>query len=389
MTKSLLTVILFCCCLNPWGEQPANKQEKLKPPFVKGMVIDFVTRSPINGARLSIEGTKWETYTDHKGEFELEEWKPGTYSVRITHAGYKPLLCKNFQMREGGLYASFVLKVGSPNDKPLVRDDRPLGQFVIDEDAEPIERIEPVYPESALRDKVEGTVLLNVYVNEEGEVVTAWVGQGVRDDLNRAAMEVIQYFKFKPAKVRGRPVGVPVTIPFTFKLADRSTAFPLKLAEGALTAEDIASALDYLGVHMYRFTYELPYKHKLTLSLDKYLDGKLKDSKSTRIGTSQPGKHDIAIFKYEKSDSIQFTVKVAAGSGVYKSITFGKISVKGFPSTVWSPFSNVQMQSGIKAPFSAFILSSEGVRVTPREPLESIVSKNKFVIVASVELQLE
>lgn len=61
--------------------------------------------------------------------------------------------------------------------------------------------------------------MLLVQVNEEGDVLAANITEGVRDDLNRAALEAVQFFKFKPAKVKGKPVAVAVPVPIDFKLA--------------------------------------------------------------------------------------------------------------------------------------------------------------------------
>jgi len=390
MNNIVFILALLCCYLIPWQGQSATAiaQRQEVQPFFKGVVFDFVTKAPIRGAKVEVEGTQLRATSDEKGEFEIRGWTPGVYTIRVTHPEYKPLIRKNWEIHKGGVHAGLVLKSGTPNDKPLVVDMRPRGQFVIDEDAEPIERREPVYPESALKDKTEGTVLLWVSVNEEGEVPYAWVSEGVREDLNRAALETVQHFKFKPAKVKGKPVAVMVTIPFVFKLADKSSSFPLELTGGPLTNEDILSALNYLGVQMYRFTYRLPFKHQLRLSLDQYLDGKLKDSKSTRVGTSPPGLHNVTLFKYVKEDSVQFTVRIGAGADV-GSITFDKISMKGFPSVAWFPLLGAQMQSGTKTPFCALVLNPWGMQLAVREPLENIISKNKLVVVAAVELRLE
>jgi TonB family protein len=335
-----------------------------------------------------VEGTKWQAQTDEQGKFEPLTLMPGTYTIRVTHPQYKPLICKNFKIEKGGVYAGFELKKGSPNDEPVVRDDRPLGQFVIDEDAEPIIKVEPVYPESALRDRIEGTVSLNVYVSESGEVLNAWVAQGVRDDLNHAALDAIQNFKFKPAMVKGKPVSVPITIPFNFKIADKSSEFPLNQANGSLTNDDIVSALNYLGIQMYRFSYEIPFKHRVSYSLERYIDGKRLNFENTGYGATQPGKCNITLFKYIKTDSVLFTLRLVTG-GYIRAFNFSRYSVGGYPSSSWIPFPNLHIQSGRKVPVCVYVLSQGALSVKPDEPLESIISKNNLVFVVSAELRLE
>jgi len=63
--------------------------------------------------------------------------------------------------------------------------------------------------------------------------------------------------------------------------------------------------------------------------------------------------------------------------------------VGGYPSSAWIPFPNLHIQSYKKVPVCALVLSQGTLRVTPDEPLESIISKNKLVFVISAELVLE
>jgi hypothetical protein len=201
-------------------------------------------------------------------------------------------------------------------------------------------------------------------------------------------MEAIQYFKFKPAKVKGKPVEVMVTVPFNFKLADKSTEFPVSQASGPLTNDDIVSALDYLGIQTYRFSYEIPFKHRVSYSLERYIDGQRANFENTGYGATQPGKCNITLFKYIKADSVLFTLRLVTG-GYIRVFNFSRYSVAGFPSSSWIPFPNLRMQSEKKVPVCAYVLTQGALGVKFDEPLESIISKNKLVFVVSAELQLK
>ncbi len=61
-----------------------------------------------------------------------------------------------------------------------------------------IKRVEPIYPQSALRDKVEGTVRLVVTIRADSSATSARVMKGVREDLDSAAMEAVKLWKFVP-----------------------------------------------------------------------------------------------------------------------------------------------------------------------------------------------
>ena len=75
----------------------------------------------------------------------------------------------------------------------------------------------PVYPPLALRQKISGTVILLVLVDENGNVKETKVNRGV-DALNDAAIKAIQNSKFKPPTKNGVPVKMWTTITVPFKI---------------------------------------------------------------------------------------------------------------------------------------------------------------------------
>lgn len=76
-----------------------------------------------------------------------------------------------------------------------------------------------VYPEIAQEAGIEGTVIVQAYVNEFGKVTECVILKGVPNTgLDEAAIAAIMKTKFKPAKQRDRNVGVYISIPVIFKL---------------------------------------------------------------------------------------------------------------------------------------------------------------------------
>lgn len=76
------------------------------------------------------------------------------------------------------------------------------------------------YPLEARKAGIEGRVLINVQVDESGEVVKMEVLRGVDVEagLEKAAMDAIQKLAFQPALQRDKPVKVWVTVPVRFSL---------------------------------------------------------------------------------------------------------------------------------------------------------------------------
>ena len=79
--------------------------------------------------------------------------------------------------------------------------------------------IRPVYPEIAQEAGIEGTVVIQAFVDKKGKVTDTVVLKGIPNTgLNEAAMTAIEKTRFKPAKQRDRAVGVWISIPVNFRL---------------------------------------------------------------------------------------------------------------------------------------------------------------------------
>lgn len=94
------------------------------------------------------------------------------------------------------------------------------GPRVITSDISPpvlIHRIEPVYPETARRVRLTGTVTLKAVISETGDVERVEVLRGATF-LTEAAVDAVRQWKYRPALMDGRPVSVYFTVVVTFRL---------------------------------------------------------------------------------------------------------------------------------------------------------------------------
>ena len=91
--------------------------------------------------------------------------------------------------------------------------------YAFDEPPVLIKFVNPKYPDLARQAGIEGTVLLNVLVGDDGKVLQVSVIQSdVTPAMEKAAIEASKLFMFKPAKQRTVPVKARVAIPIRFKL---------------------------------------------------------------------------------------------------------------------------------------------------------------------------
>ncbi len=79
-----------------------------------------------------------------------------------------------------------------------------------------VHRVEPVYPAEARKDRLEGTIALDIVVGRDGSVLSMHPLNGP-DVLARAAMDALRWWKFEPYRVNREPVAVETTVAVEFK----------------------------------------------------------------------------------------------------------------------------------------------------------------------------
>jgi len=83
----------------------------------------------------------------------------------------------------------------------------------------PIEKVDPQYPQSAIRENIDGEVILYAIIRKDGSVDSIQLVHGIDPQLDHNAMEALARWKFRPAARDGNPVDVEavVYIPFRFR----------------------------------------------------------------------------------------------------------------------------------------------------------------------------
>lgn len=74
------------------------------------------------------------------------------------------------------------------------------------------------YPEMAKRAGIEGRVVVQFIVNEEGKVENPQVIRGIGGGADEEALKVVKQAKFKPGMQQGEPVPVQYSLPIFFRL---------------------------------------------------------------------------------------------------------------------------------------------------------------------------
>ena len=209
---------------------------------ITGRVYNARGGMPLAGASVTVVGTSLGAATGPDGTFTLDGMDPGTAQVRVTAAGFRPLVV--------------VPEVGVPLEVGLVPENH-VGFMQRMEDArremreareraaetdpdspeapEIFEVVEEmprlvggleglqrsvVYPPEARAEGVEGKVFVQFVVGETGAVEEAQAVRCPDERLCEAALAAVRAARFQPGMQRGRPVKVRFTLPVDFKLPD-------------------------------------------------------------------------------------------------------------------------------------------------------------------------
>ena len=104
----------------------------------------------------------------------------------------------------------------------LIEDDGPPADFVaVEKEPQIVKKVEPKYPELAMRAGLEGKVWVKIWVDKEGKVKQVVVMKSDAEIFNEPAVEAAKQFVFTPAYMNNGPVSVWVSVPFKFRLAER------------------------------------------------------------------------------------------------------------------------------------------------------------------------
>lgn len=116
-------------------------------------------------------------------------------------------------------FASILLAIGGVAPGALHAGPAPADPLVADGEPQVSIWDYPVYPPDALRQKIEGKVVVRAVVNAEGDVTTARVIAPVDPRLDTAAVEAVKGWKFTPGLDYGQPVAYSMDVPIRFSIA--------------------------------------------------------------------------------------------------------------------------------------------------------------------------
>jgi TonB family protein len=159
------------------------------------------------------------------GEYEFEVIKPGfeTYDIPQVTLDSGRDFSQAVMLKVGGI-TERVQVTPENSDKAAVTDranDKPsrirVGGNI--EAAKLINKVQPVYPESAKSAGVQGTVVLHAVIGVDGRPLSLRVINGQVDpDLAKSAVEAVVQWRYTPTLLNGEPIEVDTTIQVNYTL---------------------------------------------------------------------------------------------------------------------------------------------------------------------------
>jgi TonB family protein len=208
-------------------------------------VLDERSGAPLSQVQVYIAGGYQGTLTARSGSFEIRDVPAGTYELRAERVGLT-LGSREITVPEGGTAeVTFELSAqaiglaeirsdGSPGapapSTPPTRvrlREVPGGAVVftpmtvhpqVANVAEVQEALRREYPATLRNAGIGGSVIVNLFVDADGRVQNKVIERSSRNDqLDQAALTIVNEMRFSPAQNRDQRVAVWVTLSLTFQ----------------------------------------------------------------------------------------------------------------------------------------------------------------------------
>ncbi len=100
-------------------------------------------------------------------------------------------------------------------------EEEPPDFVAVEKEPAIVKRVEPKYPEIALRAGLEGTVYVKMWVDKEGKVRKVVILKSDAEIFNQPAHDAAMLWVYTPALMQKGPVSVWVAVPFKFRLSNK------------------------------------------------------------------------------------------------------------------------------------------------------------------------
>ena len=161
-----------------------------------------------------------------------------------------------------------------------------IEEVKVDEMPMPTKQVNPVYPDSARRNNIEGLILVTALVAEDGSIKEVKIknNESGSTELATAAMKAALDWQFKPATVNKKPVEVYITIPFNFKLSNEKQ--DKQTSADFVPVDEQPIPIKQVNPHYPELARRAGVEGTVWLKVLVGIDGKVKDTKLMRLSSN-------------------------------------------------------------------------------------------------------
>jgi TonB family protein len=203
--------------IEKFAEGAVKVKDAIKPPKLVKMVQP---KYPEEASKAGVEGVViLQARTDVEGKVKdvmVLRSVPALDQAAIDAVKawvYEPLMIDG-QPKEAVF--TTTVRFALDGKKPTGQEEKPekTGEVLV---PTLIKKVDPVYPEAAAKAGIQGIVLLEATMDEQGNVVKVRVLKSV-PELDQAAIDALKQWKYEPMIIEGKPKGVVFTVTIRFAL---------------------------------------------------------------------------------------------------------------------------------------------------------------------------
>ncbi len=181
-----------------------------------GTITKEKTGEPVAGVKVMLTGTSIAAATDKEGNYYLVQVPPGKYELQALKDGFNTVITHDV--------AIAVMK-STKVDMKLTPVKESIEEKFVEYDKPPqpdggFKAIQSnlAYPGKAKNAGVEGRVVVNIHIDEYGNVTEAEILKSLDSACDESAINAMKSVMWEPAKKDGKPVSVWIGVPVVFKL---------------------------------------------------------------------------------------------------------------------------------------------------------------------------
>ncbi len=251
-------------------DEAVLRETNLTPAEYGRLLIGFVDRRPtLSALYFNERGTALKKRLEHALNFKEDDMKRSRWQLAI------PILIGlaivPFSIREAYTQSSQIALKGELTPASGNADSREVLEYKeVEIKPQLIDTVPPVYPHIARKAGLTGKVFLKFVVNVDGSVSDVSVLKG-KAIFQKAAIDAISQFRFKPAEHNGKVVPVWMTQPIDFALVFREQEITQPVSDSADSS--VVEALKYDEIEeIYAEAEEIKGNVKYLIRLGKRVD---------------------------------------------------------------------------------------------------------------------